>query len=506
MTNGTSEAPGWMRKIIKESSISLVGSVVGTALNYALLISVTRYLDPAEFGTFALAQSVIAVAMVFVLCGTPRALDRFIPHYNAVDEQGKIRGLILGILRIASMLGVVVAIALLVLSRTLATSTFGNPQLLPVLRLMVISIPALAWIEIVATSFAGFRELRYRVYTHQLSLPILKIALALAVLSLGYGLLGWIWAYLAALFLTSALAWWFFRSRIWNTVGRTPSAPVDLKGIVSYCWPLSVNNLVLMLSGHVGILLLGAFRPASEAGVFRVYVYLVLLLVLVRTSFVQIYKPVAAGLVSTGDRAGVTELHKRVSKWMLVAASFFGLVVLLMGNDLLGILVPESYRTAVSALLLLAGARTVVAALGPQGMTLEAFGNTRISMFNGLLMLGVNIGLGRMLIPSHGVVGAAAALAVAVTVTAGAELIEVYALHRLHPFSGAYFRSLIVALGAGVVVYMLRAVWQTDGIARVAVLTLGLALLYVAGLRFSGSLDRHDYAVLAIIRDRVRGR
>ena len=264
--------------------------------------------------------------------------------------------------------------------------------------------------------------------------------------------------------------------------------------------------LVLMLSGHVGILLLGAFRPASEAGVFRVYVYLVLLLVLVRTSFVQIYKPVAAGLVSTGDRAGVTELHKRVSKWMLVAASFFGLVVLLMGNDLLGILVPESYRTAVSALLLLAGARTVVAALGPQGMTLEAFGNTRISMFNGLLMLGVNIGLGRMLIPSHGVVGAAAALAVAVTVTAGAELIEVYALHRLHPFSGAYFRSLIVALGAGVVVYMLRAVWQTDGIARVAVLTLGLALLYVAGLRFSGSLDRHDYAVLAIIRDRVRGR
>ncbi len=506
MTDGTSEAPRWMRKVIKESSISLVGSVVGTVLNYALLVSVTRYLDPAEFGTFAVAQSVIAIAMVFALCGTPRALDRFIPQYSAHEEQGKIRALILNVLRLASLLGVVVVIAILALSRTLALSTFGNPQLLPVLRLMVISVPALAWIEIVSMSFAGFKELRYRVYTHQLSLPILKIVLALAVLSLGYGLLGWIWAYLAALFLTSALAWWFFRYRIWSTVGRVPTAAIDLKGVVSYCWPLSVNNLVVMLSGHVGVLLLGAFRPESEVGVYRVYVYLVLLLVLVRTSFVQIYKPVAAGLVSTGDRAGVTELHKRVSKWMLVTGSFFGMVILLMGDDLLGILVPESYRIAVSALLLLAGARTAVAALGPQGMTLEAFGNTRFSMLNALLMLVVNVVLGRMLIPSHGVFGAAAALASAVTVVACAELLEVYALHRLHPFSSAYFRSLAVALGASVVIYLLKAVWQIDGIARVAVLTLGLALLYAAGLRFSGSLDRHDYAVLAVIRDRLRGR
>jgi O-antigen/teichoic acid export membrane protein len=155
-----------MRKVIKESSINLVGSVVGTALNYALLISVTRYLDPAEFGTFAVAQSVIAVAMVFVLCGTPRALDRFIPHHSAHEEQGKIRGLILNILRLTSLLGAVVVIAILALSRTLAMSTFCNPQLLPVLRLMVISVPALAWIEIVSMSFAGFKELRYRVYTH----------------------------------------------------------------------------------------------------------------------------------------------------------------------------------------------------------------------------------------------------------------------------------------------------------------------------------------------------
>jgi stage V sporulation protein B len=506
MTERAVLPPSWMPKIVKESSIHLVGSVIGTVLNYVLLVTITRYLDPGEFGSFAVAQSVMAVAMVFVLFGTPRALDRFIPQYLVNGELGKVRGLILGIVRLALVFSVAVAIVLIAASRFLTASVFHNVRLLPVLRLMVISLPALAWIEIVATSFAGFGELRYRVYTHQLSLPLSKIGLALPVLSLGLGLLGWVWAYLLSLVFTSALAWWFFRRRIWGRIGNAVNEPADFSGVVSYCWPLSVNNLVMMLSGHVGVLLLGAYRPESDAGIYRVYVYLVLLLVLVRTSFMQIYKPVAAGLISGSEGADVIELHKRVSKWMLIAGSFVGLALLLLGTDLLAVLVPEGYRSAVSALMLLAAARTLVAVMGPQGMTLEAFGNTRLSMLNALLMLAVNVGLGRLLIPSHGVLGAAAALAAAVVLAACAELAEVYLLHRLHPFGNTYFRSLAVALVAGIAMYLLRTTMPTPGPVRMGVLFSGLVAFYAVGLSLSGSLDAQDRALLAAIRGKLRRR
>lgn len=496
MSEEPSGTPGWMSKIIKESGIGLLGAVIGTALNYAVLVTVTRYLEPEQFGTFAVAQSVIAVSLVFALCGTPGALDRFIPYYNARHEGGKVKGLLVGTLKLTSWLGVVVMLALLALSHSLSSTVFDNAGLLPVLRLMVLSVPALAWIDLVASSFAGFKELRYRVYIQQLALPLLKMVFALLILSLGYGLFGWVWAYLASLLASSLLAWFFFRRRIWVSLRQTPVASVDFRGVVSYCWPLSINSLVLMLSGHVGVLLLGAFRSESDVGAYRVFVYVVLIMSLVKMSFGRIYKPVAAELVSLGDTRGVLELHRRVSKWMLIVASFVGLIILFLREDILGILVPSDYVVATSALLVLAASRTIVGSLGPQGMALEALGNTRFSMVNALLMLGINTGLGFLLIPEHGVLGAAVALAAGTLVAALAELLEMYALHRIHPFSSTYFRGAAVVLSAGAVMYALTAAWETAGLLRMMTLTPVLALLFAAGLRFSGALDSEDYAVM----------
>jgi O-antigen/teichoic acid export membrane protein len=496
MTEKPSGTPAWMPKIVKESGISLVGSVVGTALNYAVLATVTRYLDPEQFGTFAVAQSVVAVSLIFVLCGTPGALDRFIPYYNARNEGGKVRGLLAGTLRLTSWLGLAVVLALLALSRTLSTAVFENDGLLPVLRMMAFSVPALAWIDLVASSFAGFKELRYRVYTHQLALPLLKIAFALPILALGFGLLGWVWAYLASLLAGSLLAWAFFRRHIWASLRRTPPSAVDFKGVVSYSWPLSINQLVLMLSGHVGVLLLGAFRSETDVGAFRVFIYVVLIMTLVKMSFGRIYKPIVTESLSTGDKKGVLEIHQRVSKWMLIAASFTGLTILFLREDILVLLVPSGYVATTSALLVLAASGTIVGSLGPQGMTLEALGNTKFSMVNALLMLSINIGLGFLLIPGYGALGAAIALAIATLAASLAELLEVYALHRIHPFSATYFRGVAVVLCGGTIMYALTSVWETAGFPRAATLTLLLASFFALGLRFSGALDAEDYAVL----------
>lgn len=506
VADSRTDRPNWMPKILKESGISLIGSVVGTGLNYAVLLVVTRYLAPEQFGTFALAQSIIAVSLVFVLWGTPRALDRFIPHFLVRNEPGRVRELLSRILGLVSWLALAVTVALIALSRTLAMDIFDSPDLIPILRLMALSVPALAWIDLVASSFAGFKELRYRVYTHQLALPLLKISIAAVVLWLGYGLCGWVWAYLGALVVTSLLALWFFRRRIWSSVGVVPRAAVDLRRVVSYCWPLSVNNLVIMLYGNVGVLLLGAFRPEAEVGVYRVYIYVVLMLVLVKTSFSQIYKPVAAEVISVGDRSNILELHRRVSKWMLIISLLFSLGMFLLGLDVLALLLPGEYMQAPAALLILIAARALAAAIGLQGMTLEAYGNTRLSMLNALLLLGVNVGLGRLLIPTHGVLGAAVALAAAIAVATVAELAEVYIIHRVHPFSGAYFRGLVVGVVVGAGVYLVRQLWCPPGPLGIVACGVALTLLYALGLRVSGTLDSEDYALLRRMRTRLTRR
>jgi len=89
-----------LNKIIKESGISFSGSITGMLLNYIVLILITRFLSPKEFGIFILAQTIINVSLVFVLFGTPRALDRYIPIFADQDEPGKIKTLIYDVLRI----------------------------------------------------------------------------------------------------------------------------------------------------------------------------------------------------------------------------------------------------------------------------------------------------------------------------------------------------------------------------------------------------------------------
>lgn len=506
MTESPAQPPGWMFKVLKESGISLSGSLVGTVLNYAVLATVTRYLAPAQYGTFAIAQSVIAVATVVALCGTPMALDRFIPRYVARNDDGSIRSLLVGVLKLVSWTVLVVAGVLLVFSRFLALRLFDDPDLARVLSMMVISIPALAWIELVVMAFTGHKELRYRVYLHQLALPIFKVVFAVAVLSLGFGLVGWVWAYIAALVAASLLAAHFFRTRMWAKLRDVPATRVDLREVVSYAWPLSVNGLVFLMSGHIGVLMLGALRPEADVGVYRVYIYVILVLSLVKVSFTRIYKPIAAGLVSTGDSSGIRQLHLRVSKWMLITGSFLGLLILLLGEDLLGVLVPTSYRVSGSALLVLVAARTLSAVLGPQSVTLEAFGNTRLSLLNGLLMIAVNVSAGLLLIPKHGVLGAAGALGLALVVHTAAELVEVYLLHRLHPFSRAYLTSSAIVVAAGVAAFYAGNAFEMETVPRVLVTALVLTVVFLVGLRVSGSLDRDDYAVVGRLLARLSAR
>ena len=88
------------------------------------------------------------------------------------------------------------------------------------------------------------------------------------------------------------------------------------------------------------------------------------------------------------------------------------------------------------------------------------------------------------------------ALAVGTLAAALAELMEMYALHRIHPFSSTYFRGAAVVLCARAAMYALTAAWETAGLLRMVALTLALTLFFAAGLRLSGALDRDDYAVM----------
>lgn len=492
-------------KIVKESGINFSGSLVGMLLNYALLMIITRFLGPEEYGTFVLAQSIINVSLIFVLFGTPKALDRFIPFYNAAGEQGKIKTLIYGILKLALILSLSVGVICFIGSGFLSRFLFKNPSLPSVLQIMALSLPMLAFLQIVSSAFIGFKELRYQVYIRQLALPLLKVGFGVTVFILGYKLLGWTWAYVFSLVGSSVLAFWFFKRRISCMLSKVNKKAISFREIVSYSWPLSVNNIILIFLGQVGFLFLGYFRPSAEIGVYRIYIYLVSFLGLVLSSFAQIYKPVISELISKGKLEEVGRIYKRVSKWIFLINSLGFLVTVLFGPPIIKILFTKSYLVAPTALLILAAGSFLNSSFGPEGMTIEAFGNTKLSMLNAVIMLGINLALSYLLIPQYGIIGAAIATASSVTFGGLAGVIEIYLLYHLQPYTLQHLKYIVIAVTAGTAIYAITRSFTSLGVIGLLGFILLLMVMYLIGLYFSRSLDSLDYQVLSRAWARIVG-
>ncbi len=502
-TTDAQTAPAWAGKVVKESGISLGGALVGTALNYLVLLVVTRMLTPEGLGLFTLGQSVLAIAMIFVLLGTPRGLERFIPYLTAAGRKASVPHLLRSVFTVTAAAAAVVMVLLALGAGWLARDVFKAPGFAPVLRLMLLAVPMLGLIELVSASFVGIKELRYRVYVQQLALPSLKIGLALAALSLGFGIMGWVSAYVVSLFFAAVLAFVFFRGRLLREFRSHRVERSDIKQVMSFCWPLSVNNFVVVFAANVGVLLLGIYRSPAEVGVYRIIIYMALILVLIQTSFAQIYKPLSAGFAATRDRMNSDLLYKRVGKWMLMAGGLAWLIVALLGRDIVGALFPDSYHVGLGALAVLAAGRLAVAACGPQAAALEAFGSTRLSMLNAILMLGLSLALGYVLIPRMGILGAAFSTSIAVFVTAVAGLSEMRALHGLWPFNIQSVRT------AGAIVLTAVPFWfaierlHPLGPWLTALALVLLAGVYLLALRLLGALDETDRAMFVVLRRRV---
>lgn len=492
-------------KIVRESVISFSGECFGKPLNYVWLMIITRFLSPEEFGTFILANSVINISLIFVLFGTPSALDRFIPYYNAAGEDGKTKKLILYILKTTMALSVMVGIVLVVVSDLLSTTLFNNTTLAPVLKILILSIPLLTFIQVVSSSFIGFKELRYYIYFNHITLPTLRVVLSAIIFSLGYGLLGLTWIHILSLSGAALLAYWFFRKNIITSLSKINEQSISVRRIFSYSWPLSINNIIIIFLAQVDFILLGVYRPSADVGIYRIYLVLVGFLSLALSSFAKIYKPTISELIFEEKVKEVKEIYKRVSKWIFNINAFLFLVILLLGTSIIALLFTKNYLESPASLIILAAGIFINSSFGPEGMTLEAYGNTKLSMLNGFLMLITNIGLNLVLIPKYGIVGAAIATATSLTIGGLSGIVEIYVLYRLQPFRLEHFKYLAIALSVGSTLYVLQLQIAKLNILGLIVLVIILAGLYIIGLYLTRSLDAEDYQVFARVKAKIIG-
>jgi O-antigen/teichoic acid export membrane protein len=471
-----SAKPGTGLKLVRQSSLLLVGRIISKLANFATQILIVRYLSQTTYGGFAYALTVATTAQNLVALGLDRSIVRFLPIFQEQRDYPKLFGTIVMAVLVIVSLGLVMALALFGLQGFLGAWVPNKEMTMPLLLILIFLAPLQALDDLLVGMFAVFAKARSIFIRRFLLAPVLRLTVVgtmiltqgdVFLLAWGYvasSLLGLtIYGYLLLKVLRQEglLAKWSIHKleRPWRQVlGFTlPLLTTDL----TYA---AMNTLSVVVLGHywgtTGVAALTAVQPTARMNE------------LVLNTFGILYVPVAARMFANQDRTGINALYWRTAIWIAILSFPLFALTFSLARPLTLILFGSRYLESAPILALLALGHYFNAALGHNGLTLKVFGKVRALVLINLATIASSVLLSLILIPRLGAIGAGIAIMGTLVIhnllkQTGLKFgtgVRLFEAHYLKAFAGI----VLCAAGLFAVQLMTSSVYVNVGLAALA--------------------------------------
>jgi len=201
--------------------------------------------------------------------------------------------------------------------------------------------------------------------------------------------------------------------------------------------------------------MLGMLTDTATVGLYHPVARTAGLIRAVLLSFAGIAAPMIAALHTGSDNAEIGRIYKMVTRWI------FGLVIppvllfILLPEPVLGVF-GQRFTAGSHALILLTAASLLQVSFGLSSTVLAMTGYARLSLFNALGALGLQVVLNLILIPRMGINGAALATLLVFFLLSTVRLGEIYILLKIHPFGKALWKPLAAGIVTAVILMAAR--------------------------------------------------
>jgi O-antigen/teichoic acid export membrane protein len=258
--------------------------------------------------------------------------------------------------------------------------------------------------------------------------------------------------------------------------------------------PRGIAGLAQVGVQRVDILLVAVLLSPADAAVYAVATRFVAVGQLASMAVHQVLQPQFTALLMRGESVALSTVHGTATGWSILLVWPLYLVVLGSPLTYLSLFgdAGSAYARGTSVVVVMAVAMLLAVASGPVDTLLLMAGHSGLSMVNALTALSLDVLLCVLLLPRWGIVGAAVAWAVAVSVRSALGLLQVGRLVRVLPNP----HPLLVAGLVPVVCFLLPALgWRAAGgtgtTGWVLVLASGVAgyLVLLSRLRHTLGLD-----------------
>lgn len=456
----------------------------------ALLLA--RWLGVDGYGLYVLAVSAGLLFAGVSLLGLDRAMIRYIAIMARREDRVGLVGTIQIGLVFSTIAGVVLGVVLYLAAEPVAVGLFDEPDLVPLLRLMALVVPFLTVSSVLVGIAQGFKRMEYSALAENVIQTIVRLALLALLVALGRldVVVALIIFGLADVAATVALI--ILLRKDWlrkNPEPITQKPRRDTREVLAFAFPLWLSGLLRRLRRNIEAILLGTFSVISSVGIYAVVKKINLVGHVSYLAILGGVRPTLAALHDSGERESLDAVYTTATRWTLLVNLPFFLIIVMFPAELLGIF-GEDFRAGATALVVLAFAELINAATGVCQSMIDMTGHTKVKLLNSLIWVVLAVTFSALLIPEHGVLGAAISTLIAVASVNFLSIGQVWFLERLSPFDRRSLKPM--AAGAASLVVGLVARFMLDGLgeymALVAVGSLVL-IVYVALIRMLGLED-----------------
>jgi O-antigen/teichoic acid export membrane protein len=424
--------------ISRQSAIYFAGTIFTAAAGYFFKVYLAHALGAEALGLYTLGMSVIGLLGVFNALGLPAAATRFVSEYSSRKDFLRLAAFFRGSLTLLFAGNLLLGAAVLLCGPWIAVHLYHAPALdsyfwlfVPVMFLGVLNF-------FLGQAMAGYQDVSRRtIITHFIGTPA-GMVIAVALISLGFGLTGYLAAQVASAFLVFIL----LGSFVWNlTPGearRNVPARWD-KQVAAFSAVAFVSSAVDFVFAQADKIVLGHYLDAAQVGIYAVATTVVAFVPIALQSVNQIFSPTIAELHATGNHALLQRLYATLTKWIVIFTLPLALTAALFALPLMAIF-GHSFQAGAVVLMIGAIGQLINCAVGSVGYLLMMSGRQvevmKVQICSAVLMVALSV----LLVPPLGIVGAAVASAIAVIVSNVWLLADVIRKLKLFPYNSSYFK------------------------------------------------------------------
>ncbi|MEP7034076.1 MAG: flippase [Dermatophilaceae bacterium] len=485
-----------LRSMARGGGLNLLGAASSQLSLLSITLLLAHTLGSREVGRYAECYAILSLLGLLSLCGFRAAMTRFVAIHLADDDPARLRGTIrLGLW--LSLVSSAVLGALLAAFAVPISHLFHDPALVTGLRLTGLTLPAATFTDAALSATQGWRTQRPFTLIGRVYEPITRLVLTAVALLAGAEINGAFWALAIAAWSASLLA-----ARALNVRLRTAPKAVPIYGVraifsfsmVSWVSTLASTGLI-----WADTLILAALTTDKDVGVYNVSTRLVMMAVFVMAPINAAFGPQIAHLYHTGNMPGLALSYKAATGWIVRLSLPAFVVLMVFPQDLLRLFGPE-FQSAAAVTSVLAVGQLVNASTGPCGTLLSMSGKVAVNMVDNVGVLALNVVLNLWLIPSLGILGAAIAWSISLTLVNVLRVLQVRRYLGVLPFSSATVKGFVAAAATLVAAFAVRTFVGSASV-RVVV-GVSAALIVYAGMTALLRISTEDRALLGAVAGR----